>query len=37
MNCPKCSKRMKKYLWGFTYYHICEDCNYLVLTSETDE
>lgn len=37
MNCPKCNERMKKYLWGFTYYHACEYCGYIILTSEVEE
>lgn len=37
MNCPKCSERMKKYLWGFTYYYAYEHCRYIILTSEVDE
>lgn len=37
MNCSECNKRMKRYLWGFTYFYICEDCGDIILTSEVEE
>lgn len=37
MNCPKCSERMKKYLWGLTYFYACEDCGYIILTYEVND
>lgn len=36
MNCPKCNKQMNKYLYGFTYYHACKCCGYIILTSEVE-
>ena len=36
MHCPKCNKRMKKQLWGFANYYVCEYCGYIVLTSEVE-
>ena len=36
MNCPKCNKRMKKQLWGFSYYYICEYCGLVILTDEKE-
>ena len=37
MNCPECSKQMKKQLWGFCYYYVCEYCGHIVLTNEIIE
>lgn len=36
MHCPKCNKRMKKQLWGFCYYYVCEYCGYIVITDEVE-
>lgn len=37
MNCPECNIRMKKYLWGFTYFYACKDCGCIILTNEVEE
>ena len=37
MNCPKCYKRMKKRLWGFCNYYVCEYCGEIILTDEVEK
>lgn len=37
MHCPKCNKRMKKQLWGFCYYYVCEYCGHIILTSDSED
>lgn len=36
MKCPECTRRMKKRLWGFSFYYLCEHCAVVILTSEVE-